>query len=84
MLPDLLAAASPWPFANIVNVLATGARRKLRAFRSDFDQALRDRSDLPTMAESGYPGFEAVPWFGLMAPTGNGRLRSSTSFTATR
>ena len=26
--------------------------------------------DLPTMAESGYPGFEAVPWFGLLAPSG--------------
>src|SRR5262249_14118560 len=26
--------------------------------------------ELPTMAESGYPGFEAVPWFGLMAPAG--------------
>ena len=22
------------------------------------------------MAESGFPGFEAVPWFGLMAPAG--------------
>jgi tripartite-type tricarboxylate transporter receptor subunit TctC len=22
------------------------------------------------MAESGYPGFEAVPWFGLLAPAG--------------
>jgi tripartite-type tricarboxylate transporter receptor subunit TctC len=26
--------------------------------------------DLPTMAESGFPGFEAVPWYGLLAPTG--------------
>lgn len=26
--------------------------------------------DLPTMMESSYPGFEAVPWFGLMAPAG--------------
>src|SRR5437667_11357468 len=26
--------------------------------------------DLPTMSESGFPGFEAVPWFGLMAPAG--------------
>ncbi len=33
--------------------------------------------DLPTMNESGYPGFEAVPWFGLMAPAGR-RSRSST------
>ena len=26
--------------------------------------------DLPTMAESGFPGFEAISWFGLMAPAG--------------
>jgi tripartite-type tricarboxylate transporter receptor subunit TctC len=26
--------------------------------------------DIPTMIELGYPGFEAVPWFGLMAPAG--------------
>ena len=35
------------------------------------------------MAESGYPGFEAVPWFGLMAPAGTpqaiiDRLHSET------
>jgi tripartite-type tricarboxylate transporter receptor subunit TctC len=24
--------------------------------------------DLPTVAESGFPGFEAISWFGLMAP----------------
>ena len=26
--------------------------------------------DLPTVAEQGYPGFEALSWFGLMAPKG--------------
>jgi tripartite-type tricarboxylate transporter receptor subunit TctC len=26
--------------------------------------------DLPTVAESGQPGFEAISWFGLMAPAG--------------
>ena len=26
--------------------------------------------DLPSIAESGYPGFEAVSWFALLAPTG--------------
>jgi tripartite-type tricarboxylate transporter receptor subunit TctC len=26
--------------------------------------------DIPTVAESGYPGFEAVGWFGLAAPAG--------------
>jgi tripartite-type tricarboxylate transporter receptor subunit TctC len=26
--------------------------------------------DFPTVAEQGFPGFEAISWFGLMAPTG--------------
>ena len=26
--------------------------------------------DVPTIAESGYPGFDAVSWTGLMAPAG--------------
>ena len=26
--------------------------------------------ELPTVAESGYPGFSAVAWFGLLAPSG--------------
>ena len=26
--------------------------------------------ELPTIAESGLPGFEAISWFGLMAPAG--------------
>jgi tripartite-type tricarboxylate transporter receptor subunit TctC len=26
--------------------------------------------EIPTVAEAGYPGFEAVAWFGLLAPTG--------------
>jgi tripartite-type tricarboxylate transporter receptor subunit TctC len=29
--------------------------------------------DLPTVAESGLPGFEATSWFGLMAPAGTPR-----------
>ena len=27
-------------------------------------------SQVPTMAESGYPGYEAILWFGLFAPKG--------------
>jgi tripartite-type tricarboxylate transporter receptor subunit TctC len=26
--------------------------------------------DVPTVAEQGFPGFEALTWFGLMAPAG--------------
>jgi tripartite-type tricarboxylate transporter receptor subunit TctC len=34
----------------------------------------KDRSpvapDVPTIAESGYPGFDAIAWHGIMAPAG--------------
>jgi tripartite-type tricarboxylate transporter receptor subunit TctC len=26
--------------------------------------------DVPTVAESGYPGYEAMVWFGMLAPAG--------------
>lgn len=39
-------------------IAVTGARR---------DPAL---PDVPTVAEQGHPGFEALTWFGLMAPAG--------------
>jgi tripartite-type tricarboxylate transporter receptor subunit TctC len=29
--------------------------------------------DLPTLAESGFPGFEATSWFGMLAPAGTPR-----------
>jgi tripartite-type tricarboxylate transporter receptor subunit TctC len=42
----------------------------LRAFAVTSIRRSGAAPDLPTMAESGFPGFEAVPWFGLMAPAG--------------
>ena len=43
---------------------------KLRAFAVTSRKRSVAAPDLPTMIEMGYPDFEAVPWFGLMAPTG--------------
>ena len=34
---------------------------------------LRQHPDVPTVAESGVPGFEAVSWFGVWAPAGTPR-----------
>ena len=31
------------------------------------------RSGLPTVAESGYPGFQSTAWVGLLAPAGTPR-----------
>jgi tripartite-type tricarboxylate transporter receptor subunit TctC len=40
-------------------LLAVGSHKRLSRF-----------PDIPTAAESGIPGFEAVSWFGLFAPRG--------------
>jgi tripartite-type tricarboxylate transporter receptor subunit TctC len=70
LLPDLLAGRVDMSFGNIVNVLPLVRDGKLRAFAVTSIKRSGIAPDLPTMAESGYPGFEAVPWFGLMAPAG--------------
>jgi tripartite-type tricarboxylate transporter receptor subunit TctC len=70
LLPDLLAGRVSMSFGNIVNVLPLVREGKLRAFAVTSARRSAIAPDLPTMAESGYPGFEAVPWFGLMAPAG--------------
>jgi tripartite-type tricarboxylate transporter receptor subunit TctC len=70
LLPDLLAGRVTMSFANIVNVVPLAREGKLRAFAVTSLKRSGIAPDLPTMAESGFPGFEAVPWFGLMAPAG--------------
>jgi tripartite-type tricarboxylate transporter receptor subunit TctC len=43
---------------------------KLRALALVAPQRAAALPDVPTMAESGYPGVDVVPWFGMLAPTG--------------
>jgi tripartite-type tricarboxylate transporter receptor subunit TctC len=51
-------AAQPWQ-AGQVRALAAGSKKRLLEF-----------PELPTVAESGLPEFEAVSYFGLVAPSG--------------
>jgi tripartite-type tricarboxylate transporter receptor subunit TctC len=70
VVPDLLAGRITMFFGNVVNVLPQVRDGRLRAFAVTSLKRSAITPDLPTMDESGYPGFEAVPWFGLMAPAG--------------
>src|ERR1700733_8381702 len=70
LMPDLLANRISMSFANIVNVLPLAREGKLRALAITSIKRSALAPELPTMAESGFPGFEAVPWFGLLAPAG--------------
>ena len=70
VLPDLLAGRLSMSFSNISNVLPLVREGKLRAFAVTSRKRSAAAPDIPTMDELGYPGFEAVPWFGLLAPAG--------------
>ena len=72
-MPDLLANRINMSFANIVNVLPLVREGKLRALTVTSIKRSALAPELATMAESGFPGFEAVPWFGLLAPAGTPR-----------
>jgi tripartite-type tricarboxylate transporter receptor subunit TctC len=69
-LPDLLAGRVTMSFANIANTMPLVREGKLRGLAITSIKRSALAPDLPTMAESGFPGFEAVPWFGLLAPAG--------------
>ena len=45
--------------------VASGSLRPLAVVASE---RVREMPDVPTMKESGYPGVDVIPWFGLLAP----------------
>ena len=49
------------------NAVRTG---KIRAIAVGSPQRSRGLPDLPTVAESGLPGFELTGWYGLVGPAG--------------
>lgn len=70
IMPDLVAGRVDLCFCNIINVLPLAQEGKLRALAVTSLKRSPAAPELPTMHESGFPGFEATAWFGLMAPSG--------------
>lgn len=67
-IADVIGGQVPLNFENIAVVLPHIKAGKVRALGVTSAQRNRFLPEVPTIAESGYPGFEAVGWFGLMAP----------------
>ena len=65
---DLLAASSPMVFSDPISVLPHIKSGKLRALAVTSLERSPVAPDVPTVAESGYPGFEALAWHGILAP----------------
>ncbi len=67
---DLIGGQVPVMFPNIATALQYVRSGKLRALAVTSKERTRLAPDLPTVAESGLPGFELNSWFGLLAPAG--------------
>jgi tripartite-type tricarboxylate transporter receptor subunit TctC len=68
-VPDLLAGRVSMAFLS-TTYLQLVREGKLRGFAVSSQKRAAAAPDLPTMAESGFPDFDATGWFGLMAPAG--------------
>lgn len=69
-LRDLLAGRVQFMFATIPSVMAHINSGGLRAIAVTSAKRSRSLPDVPTVAERGFPGFEAGSWFGFFGPKG--------------
>jgi tripartite-type tricarboxylate transporter receptor subunit TctC len=69
-LQDLMGGQVQLMFDNLPSSLPFIKSGKLRAIAVTTTSRAAALPDVPTIAESGYPGFEASSWFGLLAPKG--------------
>lgn len=67
---DLVAGQLHAMFNNPVSSIPLIKAGKLRAFAVTSLTRSSVLPDLPTLAESGYPGFKTDTWFGMMGPAG--------------
>ena len=67
-IPDLLGGRVTMMFDNMPSSLPLVREGKLRALGVTSAKRSAAAPDIPTLAESGLPGFEAVSWFAMFAP----------------
>ncbi len=65
---DLLAGQVTMVFADPVSALPHMQAGTLRALAVTSKERSPVAPDVPTIAESGYPGFDAIAWHGILAP----------------
>lgn len=69
-LNDLISAQVTAGFINVVTALPLIKTGKLRPLAISGPTRHVLLPDIPTIAESGYPGYTVISWFGLAAPVG--------------
>ncbi|MFN4118830.1 Bug family tripartite tricarboxylate transporter substrate binding protein [Acidovorax sp.] len=69
-MTDLVGGQIDLYMSSVPTLLGQVRNGKLRVLAITSAQRSSQLPDTPTLAESGYKGFEAVTWFGILAPTG--------------
>ena len=67
---DVIGGRVPMTMQNAAAILPTVRDGRLRGLAQTSLQRSPNIPEFPTVAESGFPGFEATSWFGLFAPAG--------------
>jgi tripartite-type tricarboxylate transporter receptor subunit TctC len=69
-LTDLIGGHIPAMFIPLPEALAQAAGGKIRILGVSSGTRAKQAPDVPTIAESGFPGFDIASWNGMMAPAG--------------
>ena len=70
---DVLAGEVPLIFTHLATVATLIRAGQLRALAVTGSHRTAAFPDIPTVAESGFPGFDVVTWHGVLAPPGTPR-----------
>ncbi len=66
----ILGGQVPFMFATTIGILPRVRSGQLRGLAVSSAKRIAAAPELPTVAESGVPGFDVVAWFGFFAPAG--------------
>jgi tripartite-type tricarboxylate transporter receptor subunit TctC len=70
MLVDVMNGQLTFTFASALGVMPHVKSGRLRAIAVTSSKRSPALPDMPTIAESGVPGYEMILWYGLMGPAG--------------
>jgi tripartite-type tricarboxylate transporter receptor subunit TctC len=70
---DVLGGQVPLGFVDVPSSIANVRAGKLRALAVTTRQRVSAAPEVPTFAEAGLPGYEAIGWFGLVVPAATPR-----------
>ena len=70
MLTDLLGGRTEATFNGVPPIAGQIKSGKLRPLAVGSARRIATLPDVPTIAESGYPGFETSQWYGILVPAG--------------